>query len=362
MTLYIDEYSILSIGRSMQKNILLSLAKNYILKQNMATMASNAKVPMIDIGANLLDPMFRGIYREKQKHEDDFNIMLQRAFDVGVEKIIITSGNKEEAIKSIEFCKTVPTRLFTTVGVHPTRCTEFDTATNNNNNNNNNSNNNSEEEENTYLSELVDICKKGKESGSVVAIGEFGLDYERIQFCPIDVQKKYFDKQFILAKETELPLFLHNRNSSNDLIEILLKNKSKWEKGGGVVHSFDGTLEEMKAFVDMGLHIGINGCSLRTEENLKVVKEIPIDRLLIETDAPWCGIKNTHPGKKYVQTIFEEKKDKKFVLGKCVKNRCEPCHLIQVIEVLANVRGVENINKFGLKIKENTEKLFFPSI
>ena len=66
----------------------------------MATMARNAKVPMIDIGANLLDPMFRGIYREKQKHEDDFNIMLQRAFDVGVEKIIITSGNKEEAIKS----------------------------------------------------------------------------------------------------------------------------------------------------------------------------------------------------------------------------------------------------------------------
>eukprot|EP00942_MAST-04A_sp_MAST-4A-sp1_P012232 g12232.t1 len=188
----------------------------------MATMASNAKVPMIDSGANLLDPMFRGIYREKQKHEDDFNIMLQRAFDVGVEKIIITS-----------------------------------------------------------------------ESGSVDAIGEFGLDYERIQFCPIDVQKKYFDKQFILAKETELPLFLHNRNSSNDLIEILLKNKSKWEKVGGVVHSFDGTLEEMKAFVDMGLRIGINGCSLRTEENLKVFKEIPIDRLLIETDALWCGIKNT---------------------------------------------------------------------
>ena len=297
---------------------------------------------MIDIGANLLDPMFRGIYREKQRHEDDFNLVLKRGFDLGVEKIIITSGNKDEAIKSVEFCQTDPSRLFTTVGVHPTRCTEFETG-----------------DSETYLNELKEICKKGKETGSVVAIGEFGLDYDRLQFCPMDVQKKYFDQQFMLAEETNLPLFLHNRNSSNDLIEILLKNKSKWEKGGGVVHSFDGTLEEMKTFVDMGLHIGINGCSLRTEENLNVVKEIPLERLLVETDAPWCGIKNTHPGKKFVKSLFEEKKEKKFVMGKCVKNRCEPCHLIQVIEVLASVRGVEDIHQFAAKIKENTEKLFF---
>ena len=315
-----------------------------VVSEGMAEKVKPMKIPMIDIGANLLDPMFRGVYREKQRHESDFDLVLERAYDVGVEKIIITAGSKEEASKCIELCQTDPERLFTTVGVHPTRCNEFNTATGGGN---------------EYLAELVSICQSGKIAGNVVAVGEFGLDYDRTQFCPMDVQKKCFDMQFALAEETGLPLFLHNRASSSDLIQILQKNRHAWEKAGGVVHSFDGTMAEMKTFVDMGLHIGINGCSLRTEDSLNVVKEIPIDRLLVETDAPWCGIKNTHPGKKFVKTVWQEKKEKKFAMGSCVKNRCEPCHLIQVVEVLAHLRAEDDVMEFGTKLRDNTEKLFF---
>ena len=143
----------------------------------------------------------------------------------------------------------------------------------------------------------------------------------------------------------------------NALIEILNKNRERYT--GGVVHSFDGTVQEMKELVGMGLYIGINGCSLRTEDSLNVVKEIPKERLLIETDAPWCSIKKTHPGYKFVKTHWETKKEKKFVEGKCVNSRCEPCHLLQVLEVVSSVRGEEDLENFATTIYENSKRLFF---
>jgi TatD DNase family protein len=116
-------------------------------------------------------------------------------------------------------------------------------------------------------------------------IGEFGLDYERTQFCPVDVQKKFFEFQFTLAEESKLPLFLHLRGPATEFLDILKRNREKFSEG--VVHSFDGSLDALKEIVSMGLYIGINGCSLKSQENLEVVKQIPRDKLMIETDAPW---------------------------------------------------------------------------
>ena len=89
----------------------------------------------------------------------------------------------------------------------------------------------------------------------VVAVGEFGLDYERTKFCDIETQQKYFEKQLELSEATGLPLFLHNRNSGADLVRILFENKDKMP-GGGVVHSFDGTEEERDNILGLGLSIG----------------------------------------------------------------------------------------------------------
>jgi TatD DNase family protein len=309
------------------------------IKMSSLSVASAAAAPLIDIGCNLLDPMFRGEYRGKQQHDSDFPLILQRGWEQNVQKVIITAGTLQETKDALALARTDP-RLYSTVGVHPTRCKDEFV---------------SEEAGTTYLQELVEIAKIGKQEGKIVAVGECGLDYDRIEFCPKDVQKKWFERQLIsLAAQVDLPLFLHCRAAGDDMVETLREHGIS----SGVIHSFDGSMETMRAMCSLGLSIGINGCSLRTEENLAVVKEIPVDKLLLETDGPWCDIRSTHPGHQFVQTIFPTvKKPKKFVSGKCVKNRQEICHLRQVLEVVAGVRGVP-VNDLAEQVYQNTLNVF----
>ena len=93
--------------------------------------------------------------------------------------------------------------------------------------------------------------------------------------------KRYFEKQLELVKITGKPLFLHCRNAYEDFAEILKRHHSDLK--GGVVHSFTGTKEEAKIFTDMGYFIGINGCSLKTQENIDAMCSIPTEFLMIET-------------------------------------------------------------------------------
>jgi TatD DNase family protein len=125
------------------------------------------------------------------------------------------------------------------------------------------------------------------------------------------------------------------------------------------VHTFDGTSEDLHELLDLGFHIGINGCSMKGEENLKVVAEIPEDKLLLETDAPWCGIKNSHAGSGFIKTKFETKKVEKYQDGLMVKDRNEPCTMVQVLEVVAAVREADPV-ALAEKVWQNTEDLFFP--
>ena len=178
--------------------------------------SSPSKVSFIDIGANLLDEMYQGNYRGKQRHEADLSTVLQRAFDNNVDRIIITCGTLEESKQGLELAKS-DDRLFCTVGVHPTRCaTEFFDSSSSPS-----SLSEIESLNMTYIQNLKDVVIQGKEEGHVVAIGELGLDYARLEFSDKESQKRGLVAQLELAKEAKLPLFLHNRETGNDLLEML---------------------------------------------------------------------------------------------------------------------------------------------
>jgi len=116
-----------------------------------------------------------------------------------------------------------------------------------------------------------------------IAVGECGLDYARLHLSSKEAQLKYFPPQLHLATKYNLPLFLHSRDAHQDLTAILRAHPHPLR---GVVHSFDGTWDEAQDLLGMGFLIGLNGCSLRTEESIEVVRRIPLESLLVERYAP----------------------------------------------------------------------------
>jgi len=307
------------------------------LTRQMAT-ATKCSYKFIDIGANIADPVYRGNYRGKQAHEDDFQHMITRAKAYGLNKIMITGGTLSESAEALKTAEEDEC-LYTTVGCHPTRANEFDEK---------------EESPDVYLRKLIDLANTNK--GKVVAVGEMGLDYDRLQFSSKETQKKYFEKQMELIEETKLPVFLHCRAAYEDFGAILSRYKDVVP--GGVVHSFTGTKEEAAYMIDLGFYIGINGCSLKTQDNIDTMCSIPTEKLMIETDCPYCDVKATHAGHKFVKTLFEAKKKERFDPSLMVKSRNEPCTIIQVLEVMSGARG-EDPQQLADVMYQNTLNLFF---
>jgi TatD DNase family protein len=250
----------------------------------------------IDIGINLTDPMFIGKYRGKQVHPSDLDAILERAKSHGVEQMLITGVNWKGSVDAQKLAEQYS--LYSTAGFHPTHATEWNSGS---------------------LSKLRELLQKPR----IKAIGECGLDYDRLHFAPKEAQLPVFEEHFLLAQEFQLPMFLHCRNSADDFISIVRKHRDKFTTG--VVHSFTDSLEVALEMINLDLYIGINGCSMKTEENLEMVKGLPLDRIMVETDAPWCDIRPTHVSFRFATIPFEQKKKEKFEMGKMVKSRNEPC-------------------------------------
>lgn len=232
------------------------------------------------------------------------------------------------------------------------------------------------------ISDLQTLIEDARRTspGALVAFGEFGLDYDRLHYCSRKIQLHSFAAQLdlVLAMKPQLPLFLHSRAAHGDFVALLkAKFGDRLERleRGGVVHSFTGTVEEMAELMSLGLHIGTNGCSFKTADNCAVVREIRLDRLMLETDGPWCEVRPTHEGWKYLvepkpapepaaegaaqapaRPVLKSKKQpqkepdfperwktvkkEKWVEGAMVKSRNEPCSIERVGKIVAGIKGV----------------------
>ncbi|SCV67646.1 BQ2448_5257 [Microbotryum intermedium] len=301
----------------------------------------------VDIGSNLGDPMFQGSYHGKQHHPSDFLAILSRARMAGVKAQLLTGDCVKGAEEVIELSKKYD-GLYATVGCHPCRAYEFDQD---------------KEGPEAYLETLSRLIEVNPDK--VKAVGECGLDYDRLNLCPRDAQLRHFPPQLTLARKFDLPLFLHSRAAHEDFTRIL---KEHGQGLRGVVHSHSGSLQEALDCIELGFFIGINGCSLKTEENVECVRALPLDKLMVESDCPWCEvqIRPSHASHSYLSSlpsdlkalyIPQQTKKERWVEGKGVKGRSEPCSTGQVAWVIAQLKGV-NLEEVARVTTENTRTLF----
>ena len=209
---------------------------------------------MIDIGANLLNGQFN----------DDLDAVLTRARSAGLGHIIVTATNVADSAAAIELCRGIAD-LSCTVGVHPhdaakTLCQGGD-----------------------WVARLRALAG----NDPVCAIGEAGLDFHR-NFSPPSDQRTVFDAQIDLAAELGLPIFVHDRDSGGAVYEALMNQAGRLN--GVVIHCFTGDEADLRRYLAAGFHIGVTGwvCDRRRGGRLRgLIPQIPLDRLLIETDAPF---------------------------------------------------------------------------
>ena len=256
----------------------------------------------IDIGINL---MHRSFNEDREK-------VVRDAAAVGVSPLIITGTSERSSVEAAKYASRYPGKLFCTAGVHPHDAKSCTPNT---------------------IKKLEELAKQD----CVVAIGECGLDYNR-DFSPRDVQRHYFEKQIELACETGLPLFLHERDAFDDFYSILKRYKN--EIPNMVVHCFTGRERELMAYLELGCHIGITGwiCDERRGKHLiDLVTKIPINKLMIETDAPFLTPRN-----------MDEKP---------IDRRNEPKFLIHILDELAYHLD-EDIEELAEKTYRNTQRFF----
>ena len=207
---------------------------------------------LIDIGANLTNRRF---------HRDTSEV-IARALDARVTQMIVTGTGIGASRDAQHLAARYPGVLSSTAGVHPHHAADCDETT---------------------LPAIRDLARQNE----IVAVGECGLDYNR-NYSPPSDQRYWFEAQIELAAELQLPLFLHEREARADLFALLARHRDRIPRA--VIHCFTGSAEDLSAYIELDLHIGVTGwiCDERRGTHLReLVTHIPAHRLMLETDAPF---------------------------------------------------------------------------
>lgn len=244
---------------------------------------------LIDIGANLTHDSF----------DHDRDAVMQRARAAGVVQMVITGASREHSPQALELARAHPGTLFATAGVHPHHASE-------------------------YTAECDAEMRALHAHPEVVAVGECGLDYFR-DFSPRPAQRRAFQMQLQIAVDsgdctaTRKPLFLHQRDAHADFMGAMAEFDG--QLGAAVVHCFTGSKQELFDYLDRDWYIGITGwlCDERRGLHLReLVKNIPANRLMIETDSPYLLPRTVKPAPSH--------------------RRNEPMYLAHIVEELARDR------------------------
>ncbi|BBB26428.1 TatD family hydrolase [Amphritea japonica] len=263
---------------------------------------SDCKYTLTDIGINLTDSAF----------DPDREQVISDALNAGVHRLLITGTTAAESEEAVRMCQQFGENIFCTAGIHPHYSKEFSPAA---------------------RQTLADLFQ----APEVLAVGEAGLDFNR-NFSTPEQQVYAFEQQLELASEVNLPLFLHERDAHDKQVEMLRHFRDY--TAGGVAHCFTGSREELYNYLDLDLYIGITGwiCDERRGvELLALLKDIPSERLLIETDAPYLLPRDIKPKPKSRRNL--------------------PRYLPHILEKIAQARNIDP-TELAQQVEENGERLF----
>lgn len=272
------------------------------LGEAMDSLLGSENYIIVDIGANLTN----------KKFTRDLDSVVGRARDAGVHKIMVTGTTVQSSKEALRLTHLFPETLYSTAGVHPHEAKSWEDETE---------------------GELREILANPE----VVAVGECGLDFNR-NFSPQDVQLEVFEKQVVLACELRKPLFIHEREAHKEVVEVLEKHRGRLPPV--VIHCFTGDATMAATYLKHGCYIGLTGYVWKdkSEDGVRRILEdgiVPLDRLLVETDAPFM-YPNTRASKlpPYVKDALTEK-SLTFLHRYCTFQRNEPCSLPVTIEMIA---------------------------
>jgi TatD DNase family protein len=211
--------------------------------------------------------------------DEDWEETAERAYKAGVKAIVNVGTSIPSSRKAVELARRTP-YLYAIVGIHPHHADKADREFEG-------------ELQSDWLENLRELAKDPK----VIGIGEIGLDYYRYKSNGIvdkKVQEETLRAQIELSIELKLPLQIHNRQAGEDVVRILSKYKNQFQDPPGMFHCFAGSLEVLKKALDMGFYIGFDGNitykGIAKGEQIslpELVKATPINRILVETDAPF---------------------------------------------------------------------------